>query len=326
MPNYCQTIWEAYNTVAAAELPAKEAIEKASRSGRGFDIAKEKLQEMALALDTLENVWNGSFYTLEDGKKVFGPNYDAWLKFCVANGVNTSDATKLLTTNTMPPVEINEYGMIVNVDLMFRPWAKDIIALSHLRELTGLDLNDSITTDLSILKNFPLLKILITPKEVKDLNYLSELKGLERLVIENAQVSDLEPLSNLKNLVFINARSLSEGKRSTLVNIDSLYSHAELQELDFSFSLITSVASLSTAVNLKELDIRYTSVKDLSPLAGLDQLKKLSMDSSQIQDISALESMSGLEKVYMRNIPATKNDSSREIVEKLRGRGVDVLV
>ena len=117
------------------------------------------------------------------------------------------------------------------------------------------------TSDLSVLKNLPLLEVLRLDSCSKftSLEQLGEFKHLRGLAIENFKnVRDLKPLSNLVNLTELAV----EGSIWTSMKIDSLAPIANLTQLKY----------LSCA-NLRVLD------KSLQPLSDLTNLRHLGLSN-----------------------------------------------
>ncbi len=101
--------------------------------------------------------------------------------------------------------------------------SKDLVAVSSLKNLLYLHLNDNDLTDVSALSKLVNLKqLLLEDNHVTNLAPLSGLKSLEFLMLNNNGISNLLPLSNLVNLrqLFLGNNNLSD--LTTLSYLDNV--------------------------------------------------------------------------------------------------------
>jgi internalin A len=103
----------------------------------------------------------------------------------------------------------------------------------------------------------------------------SELRSLERLVLQSKQISDLRPLAGLTNLTILGLQS----------------------------NQISDLKPLARLTNLTVLDLKSNQISDVSSLTGLTNLQVLFLDSNQISDVNSLAGLTRLERLDLGSNP-----------------------
>lgn len=175
--------------------------------------------------------------------------------------------------------EINSSGEIISMHI-FEPdydYSDNIgksnimkfISLFHHLEFLEIDLNDFIIEtfdDISHLKDLKTLYV-ECDTQVKNLNFLAEMKNLEQLYIQSSDIDSLE-------------------------GIDS---YQKLTHFFLASSKIEDLAPLEKMTALIQLGICNSVIKDISPLRNLQKLKIINLNHNQLEDISALSDLTNLE-------------------------------
>ncbi len=107
--------------------------------------------------------------------------------------------------------------------------------LKYCRDLVALDLGHNCIQDISFLRNFPKLKVLILAcNYVTDVSVLAELKDLEYVELFKNRITDISPIAN----------------------------HEKLLDLNICFNKITDVSMLATNINLERLWMYHNKLTD----------------------------------------------------------------
>jgi Leucine-rich repeat (LRR) protein len=123
--------------------------------------------------------------------------------------------------------------------------------LKYCRDLVALDLGHNCIQDISFLRNFPKLKVLILAcNYITDVSVLAELKDLEYVELFKNRITDISPMAN----------------------------HEKLLDLNICFNKITDVSMLSTNTNLERLWIYHNKLTDEQNLAMRKALPNCKVD------------------------------------------------
>ena len=108
------------------------------------------------------------------------------------------------------------------------------------------------------------------PRKLHDLNSLSKLTNLKRLIFWGMQLSNISALSDLTNLT----------------------------ELHLLYTWVSDISALANLTNLTQLHLSDTQVSDISALANLTNLTQLYLSNTQVSDVSALANLTNLIQLY----------------------------
>ena len=187
--------------------------------------------------------------------------------------------------------------------------------LSPIAGLTGLRLlflHNNPISDISLLRNLNLTRLVLNGTLVSDLSPVKSLTNLTELVLDDTLVTDLSPIAGLINLEWI-AFSDGEGKISDisplagLINLrrvntwgnpisdlSSLAGLTKLEVIDICGANLSNLTPLTKLPNLKELYLAGNGISNISPLAGLTGLTRLGLSDNNISDISPLAGLTNL--------------------------------
>ncbi|MDQ1355192.1 MAG: Roc protein [Acidobacteriota bacterium] len=154
-------------------------------------------------------------------------------------------------------------------------------------------------------------------RKIKDISFISGLRGLTHLVLARNQITDLTPLSALTKLtvLFLNANQVTDlTPLSALTNLMMLYldgnqimhltpltNLTNLKKLSLAANQITDLTPLSTLKNLTLLNLGSNQIKDLTPLRTLTNLKELRLWENQITDLRPLRELKHLTLLDVSN-------------------------
>ena len=131
------------------------------------------------------------------------------------------------------------------------------------------------------------------PADASNMNDISKMPYLEKLVIQDEK---LESLQFLAGLSFLEELDLS-GCRFDATQLSVVASLPSLQVLNLNQCALSTLAGLESAQNLSILDLGNNTVRNLTPLAGLSALKEINLEHNAVTDLTALSGLSNLEKL-----------------------------
>ncbi|TNP23927.1 leucine-rich repeat domain-containing protein [Bacillus sp. CD3-5] len=144
---------------------------------------------------------------------------------------------------------------------------------------------------------------------MKNVEFISNLRGLKLVDLSNNQIEDMKPLQSLENLEKLNVSN------NSIKNVPELFKIQKLQNLDLSNNKLDHAAlvgihqlqnldtllvnnneinnldEISKVSKLNKLEIMSNKIRDISPLANLKNLQWLNLSDNKIKDISTLSSM-----------------------------------
>lgn len=124
-----------------------------------------------------------------------------------------------------------------------------------------------------------------------DYSSLSTLRGLKKLIVDDANLTDLLWLSPSYQL----ERLYVWGAVETL---DGIETQPKLRVLDLAHNLLSDVKQVRMLCNLQHLDLRFNPISDVSPIETLGELEYLDLVSEQPRDEGNLRSK-GIKSLYL---------------------------
>ena len=170
----------------------------------------------------------------------------------------------------------------------------------------------------SDLKSLTMLEV--QDRGISDLTGLEHLTNLRWLALVENNISDISPLAGLTKLEML---ALVE---NSISNISPLAGLTNLQGLFLTSNNISDISPLAGLTNLETLDLTGNNISDLSPLTGLTNLEFLELWFNNISDISPLVANSGLsvgDTVNLWSNPLS-SASVNIYIPQLEQRGVNV--
>ena len=153
-----------------------------------------------------------------------------------------------------------------------------------------------------------LVEITLSGTNIKDLEPLSAVTGLQRVNIDRTPVTTLWPLRNLSSLVSVDASN------TKLSDLEGLAQLAKLRTVLVSGTKVSDLAPLSSLRFLETLDISKTNVSNLNPLQSLERLRTINAQDTGISDLASIHNNAGLLHL---NIQSTRVSSLMPL-EKLK--------
>ncbi len=129
-------------------------------------------------------------------------------------------------------------------------------------------------TDTSLLKGMTKLEDLTLSGcgGINNLDFISGMKNLKELDLNETSVSNFAPISNLKNI-----QSLDLFACYGLNNLNFLKGMKNLEELRLSGTSVSNLSPISGLENLQSFSIGLSKVKNLTPLYGLPNLNYIQL-------------------------------------------------
>lgn len=151
-----------------------------------------------------------------------------------------------------------------------------------------------------------LQKLTFKAEEVRNIDFISEMKGLKYLEFIDCNITDFSPLSCLDNLEVLKWSGCGE-----LTNISAAEELVSLKELSLALNSECDSFDFSKLVNLEELSINQITNAKYSGFENLSKLKKLKIRSSKYNtdtmDFSFASDLSSLEEVDMEGFETFGN-------------------
>ena len=139
----------------------------------------------------------------------------------------------------------------------------DLDALSEVKSIVKLSLQNTQVSNIGFVKDLPNLEILVLNDQITSIESLKGKKSLKYLYLNGAPITDFRPLETLTN---IHTLDLSY---TSIANLDFLKNMKDLQYLDLTGTKVNDAGILLKHAKLKELNISNTSLKDSSLLKNL---------------------------------------------------------
>lgn len=173
----------------------------------------------------------------------------------------------------------------------------DIGPLSGLGKLQdlGLQFNEDIAIDLSLIKDLPKLDTLqIGPSmaaPLLDLNLLNP--RLRKLDLRESSISNCLPLGKLVNLEILNLNSNAD-----LGDISCLSNLTKIRALGLEGATkISSITSIQKLTSLRYIFLNLTQVQDIEPLAKLPMLEGVDLSQTPVPSVEPLAKLERLEHI-----------------------------
>lgn len=189
-----------------------------------------------------------------------------------------------------------------------RGTVSDLSDLRHMKKLQTLVLDQQEISDITPLKDLPLVSVSLCDNPVKDFSPLADSAILEELYIEETEVQSLEAFSELTALRVL---AVSNAEPADLAPLQD--SHLEelrivmieeeseeiLKKLPLRKLMIHSWSAeleekIGQMKDLEELTVYGYQNSSLAPLLGLSGLRKLNLYNGNLQSIEGLEKFSYL--------------------------------
>lgn len=162
------------------------------------------------------------------------------------------------------------------IDIDTNPKAEQLQAIANIEELT-IDSRIIITNLEPLTKLMFLKKLIINDNHITDLSPLSELQQLKELNIDGNAIADLSVLNNLKSMEVLSIEN------TNVIDINALEDMKELHILNISNTKIKNIKMLSSCTSLEELNIANTNVKSLSPVSKIESLRYIKAINTKIK-------------------------------------------
>ncbi|RLC22847.1 MAG: hypothetical protein DRH21_07845 [Deltaproteobacteria bacterium] len=131
--------------------------------------------------------------------------------------------------------------------------------------------------------------------QIKDLNPVSNIKGLKKLTFVGTQISLLDPIVGLKNLIELYC------SQSPVNNLVPLAGLTNLNTLDIENTAVTDISSLEMLTNLQQLNCSGTQIKSLKPISALTTLEVIKLNNTAIKSLKPLQALTNLKSIECYN-------------------------
>jgi hypothetical protein len=140
-----------------------------------------------------------------------------------------------------------------------------------------------------------LRELILSGTQVKNVEVLKGLTGLQTLYLNNTQVQNVEALKGLTGLhtLYLN--------NTQIQNVEALKGLTGLQTLNLSMTHVQNFEALKGLIGLQTLDLSGTQVQNFQALSGLTGLQTLNLSMTHVQNFEALKGLTGLQGLYLNN-------------------------
>ncbi|MEQ1586233.1 MAG: leucine-rich repeat domain-containing protein [Cyclobacteriaceae bacterium] len=196
--------------------------------------------------------------------------------------------------------DLKRITALTELNISNNRFVQDLAPLSHLINLTSLNLSNTSISDLTPIRNLTeLVSLNISNTKIKDLSSLKYSNKLERFILNQTAVEDILVVEKMPVLQQV------EMSGTPVVNFTPLAKLSELQHASISNTRLASLAPFETLVNLTDLNLSSTLVADLQPLNQLRTLERLTLDSTLIRNLQGLGSLEVLKILSINNTSIT---------------------
>ena len=189
--------------------------------------------------------------------------------------VGSLTALEEFTLMFNPATHINFLKPCTKMKYLNINWNKqltDITAVAGMKELTTIDIRDSVVSDISALTNCPKLNnVSIEGTKVTDLNAFAKLPNLRRLDASEIAISDLSPLAKCPNISYLKLN------KTNVSDISPLAGLTHLTTLDLASTKVTDVTALANCKALFRLTVP-TAVPD-------EQIEALKKNAKRLRSV-----------------------------------------
>lgn len=253
--NYCQNLWAQFGGVEMARKRGTELLTAAISTGENVGEFRVAVIEMESELRVMQQVWDSSYHTLPDGKRLFGPQYDALKAISDMAGVEVGENCAITAEGKVKSLTLIQKNLI------------SVVPLAHLPDLDSLHLGGNQITDLRPLSGLNnLLNLDLDNNPIEDIEPLGGLTKLFTLGLSGAPIKSLAPLANL-GLGILYIRNM------TLPNLNGLENCWKLQQLILTGSKVADISVLVKLPKLRDLVIIDTDIMERQPEV-MDSLRK----------------------------------------------------
>ncbi|MDA1600164.1 NEAT domain-containing protein [Bacillus cereus] len=220
--------------------------------------------------------------------------------------------------SVIPDKKLREYinkHSLDRTDLSTPITKEDLLKVKTLKIIDGQ--NNGIT-DLSGLEYMANLEDLTLEKfELKNIDFISNLKNLKSVNLANNKIENLEPLAKLEKLAVLNISNNNNQNIKPLFTLNSLkklnvsankINNESLQGIQEFKNLgiliinnndISSLEEISGITKMDELEIKGNKIVDVTPLTKAKELIFLDLSDNKIKDITVFSSMLDLFKLKL---------------------------
>lgn len=184
------------------------------------------------------------------------------------------------------------------------PRIKDITDLKYFKNLKGLDLSYNLIEDLSPIAG------------------LNKLEGLSFWGAES--VKDFSALKGLTNMLDLTIAGMN-GTRFTNSDMQSLAGMTNIEMIWLQGAKeLTDISVVANFKKLYRLNVDYTGVSDISPAAGLTTLVEIDLRGSKVSDVSPLKNLVNLKKLFLKDCPVTDYSLLKDIYPNLEEKDFEL--
>lgn len=207
---------------------------------------------------------------------------------------------ELALQDSVTLADLKRVTALTELNLSNNRFVQDLAPLSHLINLTSLNVSNTSISDLAPIRNLTeLVSLNISNTKINDLSALKYSNKLERLILNQTAVEDISVVEKMPVLQQVEMRG------TPVVNFTPLAKLSELQHANISNTKLESLTPFENLVNLTDLDLSSTPVTDLQPLDQLRALERLTLDSTLIRNLQGLESLEMLKILSINNTALT---------------------
>lgn len=143
-----------------------------------------------------------------------------------------------------------------------------------------------------------------------DSGYLYNLDNGEVLDLSHKDIESITEIKGLENLINLEALILSDNQITEIKGLETL---TNLEKLLLCNNRITEIKGLENLTSLRELILNGNQINEIKSLDTLTKLRKLNLRYNKITEIKGLDTLSTLKWLYING-----NEFSEEYLHELR--------
>ncbi|WP_459779206.1 leucine-rich repeat domain-containing protein [Photobacterium sp. R1] len=220
---------------------------------------------------------------------------------------------------------LTQFINLEHIEVLAQNQIADVSPLVPLKHLISFELQQTVFTDLAVLKdltNLTELSLIQSPwltdfSALPQLTKLSsihlndtgltdgriflQMKALNKIALGKTQITDFSFLQEKTDLISL---GVTDSGLTQLESIELAY-QPRLRELDISGNPLTDISVLSTLTRLQRVNLSGTKVSDLSALASLKELFSVDASYTEVTDLSAFRSFKSVSIISLQGFKGT---------------------
>ena len=165
-----------------------------------------------------------------------------------------------------------------------------------LKNLTNLDLNSNLISDISFVKSLPkLYKLSLWRNKILAINAIKNLPNLKELDLRNNEITQIDLLSDLPNLEVLDLRD------NQIENINVIETRPKIRYLQAGSNQIFKITFKKILKSLSFLSVANNSLSNTDFLTKTPNISTIDLSSNNITELKGFENLKSLNRILLGN-------------------------